>query len=280
MINETILPSIPDSATHISWDPNALIKKGKICDIHYHDEIELLIVKSGRMSMTVDGEEYAASSGQVLYAGSCVPHFTTALTDDLNYAIVQIRIGFFGQDDARPLLSVIKSEGKDCTVIDDDEIIREIDNILSEYFGGRHAYDFMVKSSVYRIIGRLIRLGIVENPAMTADLSAVERLLPALNYVNENYAGPLTLEDVSELMGLNPSYFCRLFKSATGVTFTEYLNAVRVRKSGTLLHNTSKSITDVSNEVGFSTVTYYNRVFKKYMKCTPSIYRMIKYKNI
>ncbi len=280
MKNETILPSIPDSATHISWHPGERLKKGKICDIHYHDEIELLIVKSGRMSMTVDGEEYAASSGQVLYAGSRVPHFTTALTDDLNYAIVQIRIGFFGQDDARPMLSVIKSEGKDCAVISDDEIVREINNILSEYFDRQQAYDFMVKSSVYRIIGRLIRLGITENPTVTADLSAVERLLPALNYVNENYAGPLTLEDVSELMGLNTSYFCRLFKSATGVTFTEYLNAVRVRKSGTLLHNTSKSITDVSNEVGFSTVTYYNRVFKKYMKCTPSIYRMIKYKNI
>lgn len=280
-VNEIVGHNMPESGIRIGWDPNAKTKAGQICTLHYHDEAELLLVCSGRMSLVVDGEEYIASEGQMLYAGPRVPHYTTALADGLNYVILQVRLSAIGSDEpAAMLIGRASSEAVSAAVIDDDGIAREIRTLVNEHVNKQDGYEYMVRASVCRVVGLMIRDGYIMSGKGENDTSALERLSPALDYINENYQHPLKLEDVSALMKLNPSYFCRIFKSATGVTFTEYLNAVRVQKSERMLRKSSKSITEISNDVGFATVTYYNRMFKKYMKCTPSAYRMIKYGNI
>ena len=124
------------------------------------------------------------------------------------------------------------------------------------------------------------RLNMIDDPRRGPDRAAIMKIMPALSYINENYPQPLTLDDVCRYMGLNCAYFCRLFRTSTGITFTEYLNALRVRKSAEMLSGSSKSVTEISMDVGFSTVAYYNRVFKKYMRCTPTVYRFLKYKNM
>ena len=82
------------------------------------------------------------------------------------------------------------------------------------------------------------------------------------------------------MLNFDPSYFCRIFKSAIGATFTEYLNFVRVCKAEKMLSRTNNSILDISEAVGFSSVSYFNRVFKKYRNCSPRAYRTTECKNI
>jgi AraC-like DNA-binding protein len=108
----------------------------------------------------------------------------------------------------------------------------------------------------------------------------VQKIVPALEYVNKSYAENVTLDTTSAMLGFDPSYFCRMFKSATGATFTEYLNFVRICKAEKLLSRTQKSILDISEEVGFSSLSYFNRVFKKYRNCSPRSYRLAEYKNV
>ena len=98
-----------------------------------------------------------------------------------------------------------------------------------------------------------------------------------MTYINKNYADDLALEDMSAMLGFDRSYFCRIFKSATGATFTEYLNFVRICKAEKRLSEGNDSILDISAEVGFSSVSYFNKVFKKYRNCSPSLYRSAKY---
>jgi YesN/AraC family two-component response regulator len=105
----------------------------------------------------------------------------------------------------------------------------------------------------------------------------VQKILPALSYINENYQEDLTLEEVSELLSFDPSYFCRIFKQATGATFTEYLNFVRVCKAEKLLAKTQRSILEISEAVGFSSVSYFNRIFKRHRGCSPRGYRSARY---
>ena len=81
------------------------------------------------------------------------------------------------------------------------------------------------------------------------------------------------------MMGFDRSYFCRIFKSAIGATFTEYLNFVRICKAEKKLATTSESILEISAEVGFSSVSYFNKIFKKYKNCSPSAYRSTAYCN-
>ena len=105
----------------------------------------------------------------------------------------------------------------------------------------------------------------------------IQKILPALEYVNVNYSDDISLEEASSLLGFEVSYFCRLFKQATGATFTEYLNFVRICKAEKLLATTTDTVLDVSASVGFSSVSYFNRIFKKYKNSSPSVYRSAKY---
>jgi AraC-like DNA-binding protein len=72
---------------------------------------------------------------------------------------------------------------------------------------------------------------------------------------------------------MSPAYFCRFFKATTGDTATEYILRLRVDMSADLLANSAKSVTDIAYAVGFSSHSYYDRVFKRLMGMTPLEYR-------
>jgi len=95
----------------------------------------------------------------------------------------------------------------------------------------------------------------------------------AIQYIKENYQMPLTLEMAAGRMMLNPSYFSTLFKQATGSSFKDYLNYIRIEESKRLLANTSFSVLDVALAVGFENQSYFAKVFKKYTGITPKQYR-------
>ena len=73
--------------------------------------------------------------------------------------------------------------------------------------------------------------------------------------------------------GSGKSYFCKLFKSETGYTFTNFLNIFRVEKSKTLLNTTDMSLLDIAIGVGFNSQSYYSSVFKKITNKTPLEYK-------
>jgi len=92
-------------------------------------------------------------------------------------------------------------------------------------------------------------------------------------YINENYAQALSMSDVAAAFYLNASYFCKLFKEETGVTFTNYLMRVRVDNAKRLLADSSMKLYDVASAVGYTNVQYFSTVFKELEGVTPSQYR-------
>ena len=141
-----------------------------------------------------------------------------------------------------------------------------------------NGYESFIKSGIHSILGFLYRNNILLNADTYFNFKYVDKVLPALSYIDSNYAEQLTLEQISEHLNFNTYYFCRLFKKATNSTFTEYLNFVRVCKSEKLLTSSSMSVSDISLDVGFSSVSYFNRVFKRFKGCSPNEYKKIKYK--
>ena len=100
-----------------------------------------------------------------------------------------------------------------------------------------------------------------------------ELVKKAVHYISRNYALPVTLESVAAHVHLNPSYFSTMFRQATGSTFKEYLNMVRIEESKRLLANTSYSVIDIAVATGFEDQSYFSKVFKKYTGLTPKQYR-------
>lgn len=278
MYSESIWLNIPRSRARV--EEFTCERAGKICDLHYHDEIELLLIRAGSVSCVVDGREYTALEGEILFVNTRVPHYTVARTDSAAYILLQFRRGAYQEDDLLSDLQILHMSGQmPAAALKSPSVADAILRIFDESGRREKAYDFMIRSDVYRIIALLTRLDVLPPPDQSIDSASVKRIRPALEYIDENYSSAITLQEISDHLGLNPAYFCRIFRSATGSTFTEYLSYVRVRKSEVLLRTTGKSITDISNDVGFSSVTYYNRVFKKIMNCTPTVYRKLRYRN-
>ncbi|MNL40845.1 HTH-type transcriptional regulator YesS [compost metagenome] len=94
------------------------------------------------------------------------------------------------------------------------------------------------------------------------------------NYIQEQYAQPnLSLELVSNIAGLSPSYLGKLFKGATRQSFSEYLNHTRLEKAKDLLASTHETAAKISESVGMYNITYFSTLFKKKYGLTPSAYR-------
>lgn len=95
----------------------------------------------------------------------------------------------------------------------------------------------------------------------------------AVDFINENFQEPISLEDVSKHLEINKCYFCSLFKSEIGKTYSQYLNELRIGKSKELILKDNLSLLDVALAVGFNNQNYFNMTFKKLIGMTPLEFR-------
>lgn len=95
----------------------------------------------------------------------------------------------------------------------------------------------------------------------------------AMNYIQAHYKDNITLDVMVSHLNLNKSYFCTLFKKETGVTFTSYVNLIRIEKSKRQLLKDNRSVLDIALSVGFSNQNYYTITFKKHTNMTPMEFR-------
>lgn len=95
----------------------------------------------------------------------------------------------------------------------------------------------------------------------------------AVEYCIKNYESSITIDKICNELNINKSYFCKLFKSETGYTFTNFLNIFRIEKSKSLLKDTDMSLLDIAISVGFNSQSYYCSVFKKITNKTPLEYK-------
>jgi AraC-like DNA-binding protein len=95
----------------------------------------------------------------------------------------------------------------------------------------------------------------------------------ARKFIEEHQTEDLALEDVAKAVNASTFHFCKMFKRATGMTFTEYLALVRVAKAKKLLANPQMRISEVAFESGFSSITHFNRTFRKLTGQSPTNFR-------
>lgn len=98
-------------------------------------------------------------------------------------------------------------------------------------------------------------------------------ILRATKYIYKNYKQPLTLDQVSAVASLSPTYFSKKFKQLTGMGFKEYLNFVRLKHAQAALLTTTNSITDIALEYGFNDSNYFKDLFKKVYGKSPREFR-------
>jgi AraC-like DNA-binding protein/ligand-binding sensor protein len=95
----------------------------------------------------------------------------------------------------------------------------------------------------------------------------------AKEYIREHHTEELSLGQVAAAVHTSIFYFCKLFRKATGTTFTEFVSRTRIEKAKNLLLNPNLRISEIAYEVGFQSLTHFNRVFKNLVGESPTEYR-------
>lgn len=102
-------------------------------------------------------------------------------------------------------------------------------------------------------------------------------IIKAIEYIEDNISKHITLETISSICNLSPSYFSKVFKREMGITFVEYLNIKKISKAKSMLINTKEPINNIAFELGFEDCGYFIKRFKKLEGITPKKFRDLHY---
>ena len=284
MKNEIITSSISNVPIMISSSKNIVTtEKGRrICEAHYHDEVEFLYVFTGKLRLKTPDAEHIISEGEVVFISSRTVHET--FHDDNRYcgAIIQFKVFDFIDDLGKNMTRFVNFDEVPVYVFKkEDELTSKLkpflDSMLCEFKEKNSDYETYIKGNIFSVLGFLMRYGFIKNTDFFKTSHEDERIFPVIQYIDENYADKITLEDLSKTANLSSEHLCRIFKKIYDRTLGEYINFVRVCKAEKMLSTTEKTISEVALDTGFASVSYFNRVFKKYKNCSPSAYKKIKF---
>jgi AraC-like DNA-binding protein len=96
----------------------------------------------------------------------------------------------------------------------------------------------------------------------------------AKEFIREHHTEDLSLPQVAQFVHADRFHFCRMFKRATGLNFTQFVSRVRIERSKNLLINPQLRVSEIAYEAGFQSLTHFNRVFQKIIGQSPTEYRL------
>ena len=137
----------------------------------------------------------------------------------------------------------------------------------------------VVQSGEYQATIRMLQffadqLGVLANQILLQEQSAEPtQITRARQYIEANSQEDLSLADVARQAGMSDFYFCKMFKKVTRVNFARYVSCIRVEKAKKLLLNLNYRISEIAFEIGFQSLTHFNRVFKDIAGQSPTEYR-------
>jgi len=134
----------------------------------------------------------------------------------------------------------------------------------------RRQHDAMV--TLLRIFA--LHLSSVSNQVLVRQQNAEPPMITrAKEFIGKNQNEALSLGQVARAVNTSTFYFCKMFKKATGLNFTDYVSRTRIEKAKNLLLNPNLRVSEIAFEVGFQSLTHFNRVFKKIVGESPTEYR-------
>ena len=247
--------------------------------MHFHSSLEFLYILQGGYLCHTDRDSIYVNPGEIIFFNSRTPHSTESTTDHTVECVMLQFDNIMKVPENAKCLShfieqknvpyyVFKAGGKNTAILVD-----LITTIYNEHKKAEIAHDYVIAAKKLEIIAVLYRNGLINDYKLESLYDKnIQRIMPIVEYIEKNYASIISLDDISNVLHMNKNYICKIFKIATNKTIMDYLNFVRVENAKTLLKS-GISIFQVSSSVGFSSQSYFNKVFRKYILCTPSEYK-------
>jgi AraC-like DNA-binding protein/mannose-6-phosphate isomerase-like protein (cupin superfamily) len=257
-----------------------------VLDCHWHAEAEFFYVLEGEVLFQVDTDYFPVRAGEAVFidggdihAGHasgesgctfCAIVFDTHLLASASYDAIQERYISPLQDKKRTFPRHIRPHTEWERALLDH--LRSIMDVYARQLAG---LETAVKGRLYLMLHEIAAEGRYSNRSETnsADTTKIDRLKTAIVFMQQNFHRPIRISEIADQIPMSEGQFCRFFKTMTRQTPVEYLNAYRIRQATELLLEPDRKISAVALDVGFDHMSYFVKVFRKMMKCTPSQFR-------
>lgn len=250
--------------------------------IHWHYAIEIIYVLKGTLEVYINSGKYEIHQGQLEIINVDEVHHLHSKENN-KILIFHIDPYFFEKyySDIKNMFFYTKSSSLHSQSSEEyDELRTYLSRILCEIVQKQEDYDEEIEDLLVKLLYHLINnfnYLIYEKEELKDDANQLQRYHSISKYIFNNYNNNITLKDIANNEFLSPQYLSHEIKYATGYSFTDLINLTRVEESIKLLLDTDKTISEISEEVGFSHTRYFNKNFKLNYKVTPLQFRK-KYK--
>lgn len=244
---------------------------------HYHPEYELTLITEGSGKRLVGDSYENFDPGDLVLLGPELPHTWSSIkhrTKKSSAVVIQFSeafiAGFLTLPEFKKIGDLLASSGRGMFFKKHKNVWEDI-----EQLPGRSGVE-----RVTALLNILQKLSTQKSIPLSSEyFSAVKgkenenRINKVCQYIQKHVSEKIGLEQTASLIHLSPSAFCKFFKRATGKTFSDYVNDIRIGNACHLLTESDKSIGDIAADTGFESLTYFNRVFLKKKKITPRDFR-------
>ncbi len=158
------------------------------------------------------------------------------------------------------------------------EILTQITRIIGMFYSNQQGFEIDIRASVYRIFGELVtnmQLRKITKKELLLNEDKATRLSVALNYIYDNLGKKISINEIAAQVKMSPYNFMHFFKNIISMPPIQYINYYRIKKACKILSTTDSKILDVAMETGFENLSYFNKIFRKYKKCTPTEYKAL-----
>ena len=242
--------------------------------LHWHLEYELILIMQGSFYLSVDGKDYHMEAGDCAWIGDGVVH--GGIPNDCIYECVVFDLGTLLHDTpvcARSAAEYMADE-QVCTGVF-RKVTRQAelaDMLFDSMEREQKGYELSTVGLMWQLMGSLIGLKNASS-SVPKKRRQIIRLKNVLAYIRDNYESTITLQELADVAGMAPRYFCRAFSSMTGKTPIEYINYYRIEQAGERLLLTDDSVTEIALSCGFNDMSYFSKTFAKYKGVCPSVFR-------
>lgn len=256
---------------------------------HFHSYIELLYGLEGRFNVLLNGKYHYFAKADLILINSKEVHQVNAL-DEFGGKYIVLRFEpeviynnmFQNYSELKYTLPFLIDNPKQQKVITKDLLINtsipeSLWDIHKEMEEQNYGYELAVRNHIGQIFLWILRYFHANDPHGTFQFSEddlyLRRLQPALDFVPNNYMNEIKTPEMASLCNMSFSYFSRLFNRIMNMNFNDYVNHIRLKEAEKLLVSTDLNITEISNQIGFNTTSYFIKVFKQNKGTSPKQYQ-------
>lgn len=254
---------------------------------HYHPEVELVYIEKGYGNRHVGNHISKFEDGDLILLGPNIPHlgYEFGLQGVNNEVVVQFKkdliktsVQFMPElESIAELINKAKSGisffGETKKFVGAELMLMERKSPFARLLSMFQILEFLAKSEDYEVLNADGVTLIIQN-------QNDDRINKVFQYVKDNYESEISLEQISQVALLTVPSFCRYFKKHTKKTFTQFVNDFRIRQAIRLISIGDKSISEISNEVGYNNFSHFNKQFKRVTGKSPSNYKKSMYQII